>query len=107
MKFCKNCGNNLTYKIVNDSLKHICLQCNDVTEVENNCVFSRNYMSTELSNIDNNLKKYLCNDNTLPHKKNIQCPQCENKDVVYIIRPDDVKMVYYCCNKECNAEWVK
>ena len=59
----------------------------------------------ELSNIDVNLKKYLCNDNTLPHKNNIPCPQCSNTDVVYIIRPDDVKMVYYCCN--CNAEWVK
>ena len=106
MKFCKNCGNSLTYTIT-DGLKNICLQCNEETNVENSCVFSRNYTSTELSNIDMNLKKYLCRDNTLPHKNNIQCPQCSNTDIVYIIRPEDVKMVYYCCNEDCNAEWVK
>ena len=85
-------------------------------------MYQHNY-NLNRTNIDKNTLQYLCNDPTLPHVDNIQCPniqcitnkQAENlevldntktnlNNVLYImLNESNLTFLYQCCN--CNHTW--
>ena len=133
MKFCPDCDTYLITEILNTEntnkiLSYKCKNCsykqivNIVKEPEYKCVYQYNY-NLNKTNIDQNIIKYLCNDPTLPHVNNIQCPnnKCITNikqtslevlgdntnninDVLYVmINENTLTFLYQCCN--CKYTW--
>ena len=132
-KACPDCETNLVWEILNneDPNKILSLKCYNCSytkiidinkEPEYKCVYKQNY-NINKSNIDKNSLKYLCNDPTLPHVDNIQCPNIDcitNKqihnsellteekvnlnNVLYLIQTENtLTYLYICCN--CKHSW--
>jgi DNA-directed RNA polymerase subunit M/transcription elongation factor TFIIS len=135
MKFCPDCETYLVTEILNDEntnkiLSYKCKNCSykqvvDISkEPEYKCVYQYNY-NLNKTNLDQNTIQYLCNDPTLPHVDNIQCPNLQcivNKqtmsseilnseknninlnNVLYImLNESDLTFLYQCCN--CKHTW--
>jgi len=133
MKFCPDCETYLITEILNDEntnkiLSYKCRNCSykkivDISkEPEYKCVYQHNN-NLNRTNIDQNTLQYLCNDPTLPHVDNIQCPnqqcitnkQTENlevlettktnlNNVLYVmLNESNLTFMYQCCN--CKHTW--
>jgi len=122
MKFCPNCEMlyNLEFKIENNKqiLKHICKNCGNEQENENECIMKTNNEDNILSITDEKLIKNICLDITIPRTKDITCPnndcECnqftfnkekinENEVVYFIINQKDMIYQYICCH--CYTTW--
>ena len=133
VKFCPDCETYLVLELLNDDnpnklSSYKCKNCSykkivDISkEPEYKCIYKQNY-NINKTNIDKNSLKFLCNDPTLPHVNNIQCPnnecitnkQIENSEllneekinlnnVLYLmINENTLTFLYQCCN--CNHTW--
>jgi len=133
VKFCPDCETYLVLEISNDEnpnklSSYKCKNCSykktvDISkEPEYKCIYKQNY-NVNKTNIDKNSLKFLCNDPTLPHVNNIQCPNndcitnkhIENSellnedkininDVLYLtVNENTLTFLYQCCN--CNHTW--
>jgi DNA-directed RNA polymerase subunit M/transcription elongation factor TFIIS len=119
MDFCDDCENLLALRLKPENvgaeqLESYCRNCGFTKSaklMENKCISKNNYDLKEVYIQEKNLE-YVCEDPTLPHIDNLDCP---NKDcssytkeignnVVYMkIRENDMKYMYVCCN--CKTSW--
>jgi DNA-directed RNA polymerase subunit M/transcription elongation factor TFIIS len=138
MNFCPDCETYLVTQISaptsgensNKLLNYYCNNCSYkktvdiVKEPEYKCVYQNNYNTKKIKINQKNIQ-YLCNDPTLPHVNNIDCPnpECSSKkenpellptdekevtlnknDVLYIkLNESDLTFLYQCCN--CKHTW--
>lgn len=119
MDFCDECENLLNLrinpeKVGKDQLELFCNKCGNVKKVDykkNSCIVKNTYNLKDIFIHDKNIE-YVCQDPTLPHVNNLDCPnrEClsykkgETKDVVYIeILENDMKYSYICC--KCKTTW--
>jgi DNA-directed RNA polymerase subunit M/transcription elongation factor TFIIS len=119
MNFCPDCENLLFIKLKQDEspenqLTEFCHNCgysNKRDYSTNKCIYKNDYNNQNIFIQDKNLK-YICQDPTIPHINNIECPnkQCKSVDevntnnVAYIkIDEEDMKYLYICCY--CMNTW--
>ena len=124
MHFCKQCENMYYIRLSGenkDQLTYYCRKCghedDNLLDAEENICISRTDLKQSTSSYDHIINKYTKLDPTLPHIKNINCPNIscasnqsgENKenvttDILYL-RYDDasMKFVYICTH--CDTVW--
>ena len=116
MKFCSLCDNMLYLNILDENvIKFSCRHCGYEEEDANfdPCLYRLSYSKENPLYYKSLVNKYSIYDPTLPHTKNIQCPNkdCESnlkeqkeQDVLYI-KYDKVnlKYIYMCVN--CLIVW--
>lgn len=119
MKFCNNCENLLIMRLNTEEVgvKQLIYHCNNCgfeTEPDlstDKCILQNNH-NVQTIFIQEKNYKYICQDPTLPHLANIDCPNkaCDSQkddvqnDVVFIkINKIDMKYLYICCH--CQTKW--
>ena len=122
MHFCTQCENMYYIRLSGenkDKLTYYCRKCghedNNLLDVEENICVSRTDLKQSTTTYDHIINKYTKLDPTLPHIKNINCPNtvCQsnqsgeekvNSDILYL-RYDDasMKFVYICTY--CDTVW--
>ena len=113
MYFCKECENMLYIKLnkdTEDKLIYYCRKCNyeETNFSEDNiCVLKTNLKKNTIK-IDNLINEYTKMDPTLPHIKNIPCPNkdCnpQENDVIYMrYDHNNMKYLYICVH--CDHIW--
>ena len=126
MRFCSQCENMYYIRLSGenkDKLTYYCRKCaheddNSLDSEENICI-SRTELKQSTNSYDHIINKYTKLDPTLPHIKNINCPNTAcisngsseqkgeenvNSDILYL-RYDDasMKFVYICTH--CDTIW--
>ena len=117
MKFCSICNNMVYVKVSDDKPQRISYGCRfcgnteDCIATESICVIDNNYNDKE-ARYKQYMTKYLKYDKTLPHYRNIACPNesCKSqdpsivKDVISVKYDfDNMKYIYHCVH--CEAFW--
>ena len=113
MKFCKQCDNMLYFKMKEEENKlyYYCRKCGDEeviekTELIKDVTYEKK--QNKIVNVNKNIKY----DPTIPHIKNMNCPNesCLSnksdvkKDIIYYrYNEDDIKYIYMCVN--CDTMW--
>ncbi|KAI3631183.1 hypothetical protein MIR68_010673 [Amoeboaphelidium protococcarum] len=111
VNFCPDC-NNMLYPKENRQEKRLlyaCRNCNHYEIAESNCIYKHQVMhhaGDQMQQLISDVAK----DPTLPRTRDVQCPRCEQKEVVYFQtrarRADATMTLYYvCCNQECGHKW--
>jgi DNA-directed RNA polymerase subunit M/transcription elongation factor TFIIS len=115
MKFCPDCNNYLYHKITNDTLKRECRNCgyNEI-DVEGGKVMETVIQERTSESYKILLNEFTRQDPTLPHTKEIKCPNegCPSnrggtpRDVI-LIRYDaaNLKYIYICNVGGCGHTW--
>lgn len=113
MRWCPKCSNYLYHKISEDQLNRQCLKCGySESDQEGGLVLETRVQERASEGYKILLNEFTPEDPTLPHVKNIKCPneQCpsnvgsESRDVIYI-KYDATNLKYlYICTK-CPQRW--
>lgn len=99
--FCDLCESLLVIDTQNTKeLVEKCTMCGNVQKVDNNLIFSENFVKNR--NKDN-LIKYACDLITVPRQEEY-CPSCKKKEIVAVLRKDKtLEHMYICC--KCRNNW--
>ena len=119
MKWCPNCNNYLYHNIFgSDTLTYICRKCNySEVDKKGGLIVESRIQERASEGYKILVNEFTHLDPTLPHVKNIQCPnsQCPSnqgseanqkqmRDVIYI-KDDPVNLKYtYICT-QCRTQW--
>lgn len=122
MKFCKVCDNMLYFKIENvedeenNELSYYCRKCGYIENI-NNVELIKDVTYEKKQNKVININKNIKYDPTIPHIRNMNCPNidCKSKknkedvdykeqDIIYYrYNDEDIKYIYMCV--VCDTTW--
>ena len=111
MEFCEVCENLLTiHATKNDrgeeTIVNFCHCCNNeypILSSGNTTVFKKDFGKNKQLFKDLYISKYTKHDPTLP-TINIDCPNCDKKDVVFVRTNEDSMSYLYLC-RNCDTNW--
>ena len=118
MHFCSKCGNMYYIRLSSESdnqLIYYCRKCgNEDTAIGNsNLIVSKTDIKHKQQSFHHIVNKYTKLDPTLPHIKNMKCPNAEcdcntkdevESDIIYIKYDEtNIKFVYLCVH--CDTTW--